>query len=305
MRSRRHQVSLAVAAALVLAPATARADAPFQLGKVDFFTLELHAGAIGTPDSPPPALPAPASAEVAAGLIGARAELLGLGAHAATFRVAARPSLETASLSGTLGALDFWMVGARYPDVDHCFALVSGLCDSDTGYVGFGGTVLDMAGDLATRRLGMRFVEGDFVASVTPAFDGDWKHYRFLPKLGASVDMIADLGPDTHEVVGRMMVGFDALATAGPIELRPTFRWRPSFTAFVDDFAIEATLRATWRTAWEAWHDRDALTVGMELGYSFDRDPSTAFGADRIVGAQNALFARLVIEPTIFTFGPP
>ncbi len=304
MRSRRHEVSLILAAGLTLAPAVAQAD-PMQLGKVDVLTLELDAGAIGSPDSPPPPQPAAASADVAAGLVGIQAELLGLGARAGTFRVSARPALETTSLSGTLADLDFWMVGAHYPDVDHCFAFVSGICDDDTGYVGFGATVLDMAGDISTRTLGMRLVEGDFVASVTPAFDGDWKRYRFLPKLGASVDMAIDLERDTHDVIGRMAVGFDALVTAGPIELRPEFRWRPSFTAFVDDFAIESSLRATWRTAWQAWHNRDALTVGLELGHSFDRDPSHAFGVDRIVGAEHAMFARLVVEPTIFTVGPP
>ena len=269
-------MSLILAAGLTLAPAVAQAD-PMQLGKVDVLTLELDAGAIGSPDSPPPPQPAAASADVAAGLVGIQAELLGLGARAGTFRVSARPALETTSLSGTLADLDFWMVGAHYPDVDHCFAFVSGICDDDTGYVGFGATVLDMAGDISTRTLGMRLVEGDFVASVTPAFDGDWKRYRFLPKLGASVDMAIDLERDTHDVIGRMAVGF----------------------------AIESSLRATWRTAWQAWHNRDALTVGLELGHSFDRDPSHAFGVDRIVGAEHAMFARLVVEPTIFTVGPP
>jgi hypothetical protein len=39
---------------------------------------------------------------------------------------------------------------------------------------------------------------------------------RFLPRLGASTEIAIDIGASTHDVLGRLTAGFDALATAGP-----------------------------------------------------------------------------------------
>jgi hypothetical protein len=239
------------------------------------------------------------------GLVGAHAELLGLSARLLTFRSAFRPTLETVTLSGALVDLDAWMIGSRYPDLDYCLAFVSGRCDEDTGYLGFGASVMEVAGDTDTRRVGMRIIEGDAIASVTPSFAGSWRQFRFLPRAGASVDLAIDALKDTRDVIGRLTAGFDALATAGSVRFAPTFRYRPSMTDPVGDFAIEATLGVSTRTHWEAWHNRDALTLGLELAYSYDSDPDHAFGPERIVGANHSMMARFVVSPTIFTIGPP
>jgi hypothetical protein len=100
------------------------------------------------------------------------------------------------------------------------------------------------------------------------------------------------------------MAGFDSAFAVGPFTVRPSFRWRPS-TASIDDFTLEPRIEAFTRQSWAAWHDRDALRIGVELGYTHTSRPDNAFGPDRVVGRENSFFARLVVAPTIFTFGPP
>jgi len=304
MRTTRGALIVSVVSVLATIAGTAFADPPLDLAEVDIATLDFGAGALGTPDTPLGDAEH-ASAEVSAGLTGAHAELLGLSARIFTFRASARPSLLTTNVSGTLADLDAWMIGARYPDLSHCLAFVSGRCDEDTGYLGFGGSVLEVAGDTDSGQVGMRFIEGDAIASVTPAFGGDWRKFRLLPRLGGSLDMVVHVPEETHDLIGRITAGFDALATGGSVRFAPTFRYRPSMTDPAGDFAIEATLSVMTRTHWEAWHNRDALTIGLELAYSYDSDPSHAFGPDRVGGANNSMVARLVVSPTIFTVGPP
>ena len=304
MRSARHLLIAAALAASTLGLARAgAAQEPLNIAKVDAATFEFGAGAIGTPNFPPP--PAGAvSPDITLGFVGARAEFLGLFVEALTFRASYMPTVEDVALSGALVDLDAWMIGSRYPDLDVCMAAVS-LCDQNTGYAGFGAVLLDMAGTTADERLGIRIIEGDFVGSVTPAFGADWRLYRFLPHLGASFDIIRSIAEDENTYVGRGRLGFDAKATAGPVTFTGSFDWRPSFTDFVDDFALETRIGVAWRTHWRGWHDRDALTLGLELAHSHDSAPATAFGTERIPGGVDNLVARFVVSPTIFTIGPP
>ena len=165
----------------------------------------------------------------------------------------------------------------------------------------------DFHHELATDRNELRVAEGGFVFSATPAFGTDWKRNRFLPRIGTSLDLLWK-DPASHDptVVGRMVAGFDSSFAAGPVFFRPSFRWRPRLSeGFADDFMLEPRLEVYVKTAWSGVHNRDALRIGVELGYTHASEPDDAFGAERIVGADHSLFARFVLAPTIFTFGAP
>lgn len=304
MRSDRAVVVAAGASLVLFVPHSAAADdGGLNIAKADIATLEVGAGAVGTPNTPPPADGA-VSPDLTLGFVGARVEFLGLFVEAVTFRASYQPAVGNASLSGAVVDLDAWMIGSHYPDKPVCMAALS-LCDEDTGYVGFGATLLEMQGDTSEERLGMRVIEGTFVGSVTPAFAPSWREYRLLPHIGASFDIVREIPRDQNTYLGRGVLGLDGKATAGPVAFTASFDWRPSFTEFVDDFILETHVGVSWRTHWRGWHDRDALTVSLELAHSHDSVPATAFGPDRLPGAIDSLMARVVVAPTIFTIGPP
>jgi hypothetical protein len=304
MRSAR-EVLVAVVTSLglfVSRPAAAD-DGGLDIAKADIATLEVGAGAIGTPDTPPPPDGA-VSPDLTLGFLGARVEFLGLFVEALTFRASYQPAVGNGTLSGAVVDLQSWMIGSHYPDKPVCMAALS-LCDEDTGYVGFGATVLEMQGDTIDERLGMRVVQGTFVGSVTPAFAPSWRESRLLPHIGASFDIVRDIPQDENTYLGRGVLGLDAKATAGPVAFTASFDWRPNFAEFVDDFILETRVGVQWRTHWRGWHDRDALTLGLELAHNHDSVPATAFGPERVPGAVDSLMARFVVAPAIFTIGPP
>ncbi len=273
---------------------------PLDLAPIDLATLELGAGGIGGFEHLQGG-----STELMAGFLAARLEFLGLSASAGTFRAAYRPTFGTGMLSGTLASVDEMMFGSRYPDLKVCPGFPTIRCDETSGYWGLGATLVSFTSDLADHRSAIRIIEGDFVGSFTPAFGKDWKRYRFLPRAGASLDWVSRSTTGDAAAIGRAMLGFDSSFAVGPVLVRPSFRWRPSTAAFVRDYTLEPRIEIYARETWAAVHDRDALRVGVELGFTHASEPDNAFGADLAARAQNTLFARVVVAPTIFTFGPP
>lgn len=274
---------------------------PLDLAPINIGTLQLSAGGIGGFERQAGG----GSSDLAAGIDVVEVEFLGLAVKAATFKAAVQPTLDTGILSGSLVQLDQMMFGKHYPDKPICPAFPTVLCDQDSGYWGLGTTILSFASDLGAHRTGLRIVEGDFVGSVTPAFGKDWKRYRFLPRIGASLDWFNRRASGDAGLVGRGMLGFDASFVIGPVYVEPSFRWRPSTSDFVHDYTLEPRLEIFAKSAWAAWHDRDALRFGVEVGFTHASMPDNAFGADLVAKAQNTLYAKVVVAPTIFTFGPP
>lgn len=274
---------------------------PLHLAPIDLATFELGAGAIGATDGGKGG-----SSELTLGFLLARAQLLGLSASALTFRAAPRPSLQTWSLEATFLTLDEMMFGSRYPDKPVCPAWPTEVCDDDTGFIGIGGSLLSFHADTDSHRNELRLGELDAVFSVTPAFNANWSHvFHLLPRIGLSIDWLSRAQTDRSAWVGRAMAGFDLSVAAGPLFIAPSFRWRPSLTAFAKDYALEPRLEVYGRTAWPGWHGHDGMRIGVELGYTRTSIPGTAFGMERVAGAENTLYARLVVAPALFTFGPP
>ncbi len=281
-------------------PAGLPTEDPLELAPIDLGTFELAAGGVGAFDHG-----IGGSAELRAGIIGARVEFPGILASAVTFRAAFQPSLATGVLSGNLLELNEMMFGARYPDLKVCPGFPTVRCDQSTGFLGIGASVLSFAYDVAEHNGGIRIVEGDLVGSVTPAFGKDWSEYRFLPRAGASLDWMSHAAEGQAAFVGRAMLGFDAAFRIGPLHFEPSFRWRPSTGAFVKDYVLEPKLEVYAREAWAAVHNRDAVRVGFEVGFIHASEPENTFNPEIIARATNTLYARLVLAPTIFTFGPP
>ena len=310
---RRRLSAIALFASLLTVASVSSADAtstpgfvpprpppPLDLSPIDFGTFELAAGGIGAADHG-----LGGSTEVMAGLVAARVEFLGLLASAGSFRAAIRPSLGTGNLSGNLVSLDEMMLGRHYPDMPVCPGFPTYLCDENSGFIGFGFTLLSFDADLDARRNEIRLASVDLVGSFTPAFGKDWKRYRLLPRGGVSLDWLSRSTTDSAAWVFRLMAGLDASFAVGPVLFRPSFRWRPNATAPIADYLLEPKIEIYARTAWSAFHDRDALRVGVELGYMHASVPGNAYGPDKVVGAENTLYGRLVVAPSLFTFGPP
>jgi hypothetical protein len=273
---------------------------PLDLSGIDFLNLELGVGGIGSPEHG-----LGGSTDLLAGLQGVRIDFLGLSLSALELRASFRPSFDSGRLSGTLASLDEMMFGSRYPNMKVCPGFPTIRCDEDSGYWGLGATVLSFFTDLGAKKSAIRLGELDFVGSVTPAFGKDWKRYRFLPKIGVSIDHFFPAGTDPAAWVGRGMLGFDASFVLGPVFVRPSFRYRPSTGDFVHDYTLEPKIEIFANETWSAWHDRDALRVGGEIGYTHASRPADAFGSDLVAQASNTIYARLVLTPSIFTFGPP
>jgi hypothetical protein len=137
---------------------------------------------------------------------------------------------------------------------------------------------------------------------VTPAFAAGWSKYRFLPKVGASLDHFWSPPGLSDRFVGRLAVGFDAAARLGPLDVEPTFRWRPSFSGFTDDYGFEAALEAAVRDTWKGLdHAGDALKYAVQLGYSYWSIPALSYGPDFGLGGQHTFFIRLVMAPSLFS----
>src|SRR5262249_51186703 len=142
------------------------------------------------------------------------------------------------------------MIGSGNRDSSLCFFWFTTLCDDSTGFVGLGGSLLGFQHDTAGPRDVFHVGELDVVGSVTPAFGGDWSRSRFLVRAGASLDHYSFTGGVGDRWTGRLAAGADGAARLGPVELEPSFRYRPSFSGFGDDFGIEARIDASIRSTW-------------------------------------------------------
>jgi hypothetical protein len=264
--------------------------------RADVLTLELGAGSVGSFDTDQ------ASVDFHGALIGAATAWLGFRAHALRFDVNGRPELHDTVVSGTLASVDAWMIGAGYTDSSPCFFWFGVLCDGTTGFVGLGGTLVGFQHDTLGPRTALRIGELDVIGSVTPAFAAGWSKYRFLPKVGASLDHFWSPPGLSDRFVGRLAVGFDAAARLGPLDVEPTFRWRPSFSGFTDDYGFEAALEAAVRDTWKGLdHAGDALKYAVQLGYSYWSIPALSYGPDFGLGGQHTVFIRLVMAPSLFS----
>jgi hypothetical protein len=267
---------------------------------IDILTIDFGLGAIDGFDAHD------ASVDVRLGLLGASLDALGIGARILQFDADIRPGIATTTLGGTLLSLDAWMVGASISDSSPCLWWPAVLCDGSTGFVGFGGSLLGVVYDSATTRSAIRLVQIDGLASATPAFGAAWSKYRFLPRLGASLDYLSHAPGFGNGWLTRLSVGFDAAARLGPLEFQPVFRWRPSFSSFSQDWGIETVVNVGLRTQWAGFSSAgESLRIALQFGYQYWRLPGTAYSIDQIVAARSTGFVRVVISPSLFSAVPP
>jgi hypothetical protein len=268
--------------------------------RADVLTFELGAGSVGSFDAER------ASVDFHGAVIGVATAWLGFRVHALRFDVNGRPELHDTVVSGTLASVDAWMIGAGYTDSSPCFFWFGVLCDEKTGFVGLGGSLGGFQHDTLGPRTALRIGELDVIGSVTPAFAAGWSKYRFLPKVGASLDHFWSPPGVSDRFVGRLAVGFDAAARLGSLDVEPSFRWRPSFSDFTDDYGFEAGLSAGVRRSWKGLDDAgDAVRFAVEFGYSYFSVPALAYGSDWGLAGKHTMFIRLIVAPSLFSAVPP
>jgi hypothetical protein len=275
--------------------ATPAADA-LDFAQADVLTTELGVGAAGAIDAKR------ASVDLRFGVTVASTAWLGFRGQLLRFDVTGRPQFHDTTVSGTALQLDGWMVGTGNRDSSLCFFWFTTLCDGSTGFVGVGGSLLGFQHDTSGPRDVLRVGELDVVGSPTPAFGADWSHNRLLGRAGASWDHYAFYGGVGDRWLGRLALGLDGALRLGAVELEPSFRYRPSFSAFGDDYGLEARIDASIRSTWHGLDSAgDALRFSLQLGYAYWSVPAYSYGADWASPGKHTAFLRLVIAPSLFS----
>jgi len=282
------------------APPAADPDALEDFAPLRIATIDLAAGLAVGLDS------GASGADLRAGVLGAAVDLLGLRARVLRLEVVGRPSLGSVAVGGGLLTVDAWMVGASNVDDRPCLWWPEVQCDGSTGFLGFGGSLLGFAHETSSGRSALRILELAVLASPTPAFGASWNRFRFLPRAGASLDVLWRVPSGGDGVYPRLSVGFDAGLRLGLVEIEPSLRWRPSLRSFTGDWGLEASLRIMLRGRWDGLSPPGSpLRLWVELGYQYWSAPGTAFAVDQLPGAAHTGVLRLVVAPTLFSIVSP
>jgi hypothetical protein len=186
--------------------------------------------------------------------------------------------------------------------VQTCLWLLNAPCTSGGNF----GLALDVLGwqtSLDSGRHAWRIVELDAVASIEQSTNTGWMARRFPLRVGVSVDEVDGISGVSAAWIPRLDVGADARLrfADGKAELDARVRYRPSLSAFVDDFGVEVAGYIGYRGRQSLIQPQGApLHIGLELGYAYWSIPSHAFGVSWDEVAHSTVFARLVIEPTLW-----
>ncbi len=209
-------------------------------------------------------------------------------------------------------------VGARLLSIDHaifgtvtklgpngekvtatCLWLLGGPCAAGTGYGGFGLDLVDLQFSLGGRSA-FRIGELTGVWTPMPAYDDRHMTARVPIRVGATLDYLWGVPREGDAVVGRLVLGIDAMLRFADrhVELQAKVRYRPSFTQWLDDFGVEAVVGIGWVGPHRLFQPQGApLRIGIELGYGHWHRPEHSFGLPWSDGARETFFARAV-----FTF---
>lgn len=236
-----------------------------------------------------------------------------VGVKAWAFRVEAGGHTPTEGVvSLGLFSIDTLMIGSHstLDGSQPCFTYVNEPCSR--GYVGVGLDVAHYQLSTTNDRNVFRVGELTGVLAFEPVYgtssggsggQSTWLAHHFPIRLGASLDYVYG-GPVTNTFVGRFVAGIDGVVrfANGHGELEARFRYRPSFTAWVDDFGIESSLYIGYggeyrllQTAGTLWH------VGLEIGYGYWSLPEHSFGIPWDEVGKHTAFARLVFQPATVT----
>lgn len=92
-----------------------------------------------------------------------------------------------------------------------------------------------------------------------------------------------------NQWVVRGDVGLSGLVVVGPFELEPRVRWLPNLTDLTTDYGIEASLDDFVRLG-------ESTEAGVQLGYAYAGNPSTAYGIDWAWSDKHTAFLRLSLR---------
>lgn len=171
----------------------------------------------------------------------------------------------------------------------------AGLCDAETGIIGFSLTAGRFDGDLQSGKWNFRPIEAT-VRAVIPGRVFDTYRYVRLPLiLGASLDV------GDAEVIPRLVGGFDFFGrTPGSrFEVGLTFRARPSLSDPRHDIIAEGVARLTtrWIAPWATAFSLHALH--LDLGYAFSSRPGVTIGEHLSRTDRYSLWLVLQVEFTV------
>jgi hypothetical protein len=167
------------------------------------------------------------------------------------------------------------------------------------------GSLIGVQHDMPHPRTALRVGEVGLVLSATPAFAARWSKDRLLGRLGTSLDHFW-LGSARERWRARLMVGVDGSWQAGPLQIGPMFRVRPSWTDMTHDYGIEAALALTYKSRWHGCDAAgDALNVQLQIGYAYWSEPAYAYGVDALPASKHSAFVRVVLMPSFVSVLPP
>lgn len=244
----------------------------------------------------------------------------GVSVWVARLEAGGRTSGESFLFLGLL-SFDTYMIGVRSAPGDKgrvrlpCIWYGKNEACTSGGIFGVGLDLLHWQTSLTSEREILRLGEVTGIFALPPAFGSSgtggptseltWMKVHFPIRVGGSADFRYGGPLGAGAWIGRFVAGFDAdLRFAKEhVELKAKFRYRPSFTAWVDDFGIESSLYIGYAGVQQLWQ-RPGTTwrFGLEVGYGYWTVPQNEFGVEWDEFGKHTGFVRMVFQPALWTF---